>query len=744
VPELLLGHSLLAYRAGELAFARGWPLTWLYGLLLVALVAIVASLWRHRRLQWWRLATLALLQLAFCALLLVLLWRPVLRLEHQRERENVVAVLVDGSPSMQRGAQPRGAAAIAALQARALPQIARGAQLRYFSFTDHARPVDDPTAVPAGPPQTRIGTALREVLRTAGSVPLAAVVLVSDGAENGGSLGEDDLQQISALHIPVHTIGVGPLAPVNDLELAQLSINDSAAVGETLKAEVSIRHQQQRSARLRVYDGSKLLAAQEIALSADATVTTAGVEVPAGTAGLHDLRFELDALPDEDNVRNNGRSQVLDVAARRRSVLYIEGEPRWEYKFIRRALEGDPALRLASLVRATPNRYYRQGVESPTELVDGFPRDAAQLFAYDAVVIGSLEAAALNAGQHEALKDYVDRRGGSLLMLAGRDGLGDGGWSRVPVAQVLPALLTGTGAQPYARRTAKARLTVYGAESPLGQLATDPAKNATQWSGLPLLGDLQALGALRPGATVLLEAVAANLSYPLLVTQRYGRGASYLLATSSTWHWQMRLAHDDGRHALFWRQMLRTLAQAAPPQSSLRLERKVFDDESAVPVEAEIRDAQFRPVNDAEVSVKLLPENGAPAELRLLASGRGDGRYAATLSAADAGLYRLEMTARRGKEVVGEAVTHLRRNDGVLENFEDYQHKAMLERIAQLTGGRYWSPDDLGELPEAIRYSRAGMVERETFDLWNLPAALLLLLLLKGGEWLLRRRWGRL
>jgi hypothetical protein len=52
--------------------------------------------------------------------------------------------------------------------------------------------------------------------------------------------------------------------------------------------------------------------------------------------------------------------------------------------------------------------------------------------------------------------------------------------------------------------------------------------------------------------------------------------------------------------------------------------------------------------------------------------------------------------------------------------------------------------DDLADLPEAIRYSRAGRVEQETFDLWNLPAVLLLLLLLKGGEWLLRRAWGRL
>jgi hypothetical protein len=125
-------------------------------------------------------------------------------------------------------------------------------------------------------------------------------------------------------------------------------------------------------------------------------------------------------------------------------------------------------------------------------------------------------------------------------------------------------------------------------------------------------------------------------------------------------------------------------------------------------------------------------------------SGRGDGRYSATINAEAAGLYRLQMQATRGKQTIGEATTHLRRNSGVREAFGDYQHQAMLQRIAALTGGRYWQLDDLADLPEAIRYSHAGRIEQETFDLWNLPAVLLLLLALKGGEWLLRRAWGRL
>jgi len=129
---------------------------------------------------------------------------------------------------------------------------------------------------------------------------------------------------------------------------------------------------------------------------------------------------------------------------------------------------------------------------------------------------------------------------------------------------------------------------------------------------------------------------------------------------------------------------------------------------------------------------------------RVEPSGRGDGRYTVTLDAREPGLYQVRLNATAAGKPLGEAVTHLRRVDGVLEQFGSWQHRPMLERIARETGGRYWTLDDLAGLPEAIRYSHAGMVESHTIDLWNAPLGFLLLALLKGGEWLLRRHWRRL
>lgn len=745
--EFLLGQSVWAFRNGELAFARGWPLWLLWFIAALGLAGIAFTLWRGR-FTWWRSLVIGTLQLCFLVLALLLLWRPVLNVEQIKDRQNVVAVLVDDSGSMNTAdaaQQPtRREQGVAALDAGVLKEIAARSEVRLFGFSDRAASVESLQELRGGAGATRIGDALDTVSQMAASVPLAAVVVLTDGADTADTLNEAALARLAAAGIPVHTVGVGPEAPVNDLELEQLQVPATAVAGATARATVSIRHQKQKATRVRVYDGGELIAAQDVKLGDAPGLTTAAVEFPAGKEGVRDLRVVLDGARDETQLANNERRAVLDVDARRRAVLYIEGEPRWEYKFIRRAAEGDRSLRLASAVRATPNRYYRQGLEGGTELENGFPATQAELFSYEAVVIGSLEAAALSQDQHQWLKDFVDRRGGSLLMLAGRDGLGDGGWSRVPIAPLLPAKLPAGGKRTYGMRASRARLTPYGRESVIGRLAADPAANDKAWEALPQLADYEDPGALRPGAVVMLEAVSGEQAAPLLVTQRYGRGATWLLATATTWRWQMQMPLVDQSHETFWRQLLYTLVAPAPSRVSLQPERPVYEDDAAVTLEAEVLDEDFQPVPQAQFTIEATSETGAAVPTRLEPSGRGDGRYTVAVDAAAPGLYRVRLAAKAGDKVLGESVAHLRRADGVLEQFASWQHRPMLERIARDTGGRYWTLADLAGLPEAIRYSRAGMVERQTLDLWNMPLAFLLLALLKAGEWLLRRRWRRL
>ena len=177
---------------------------------------------------------------------------------------------------------------------------------------------------------------------------------------------------------------------------------------------------------------------------------------------------------------------------------------------------------------------------------------------------------------------------------------------------------------------------------------------------------------------------------------------------------------------------------------SLTAERVFYGDEDEIVVRAQVRDRSFEPIADAAVSVSVRRDFSAPSTLTMNPVPGEVGMYQATVQAEEAGLYRFEATAERGEQPLGGAQTAVRRADGISEHFQIQQNRALLERLASLTGGRYFTLDALDELPEAIQFSEAGIVERELLDLWNMPINFLLLMLLKLGEWVLRLYWGRL
>ena len=140
---------------------------------------------------------------------------------------------------------------------------------------------------------------------------------------------------------------------------------------------------------------------------------------------------------------------------------------------------------------------------------------------------------------------------------------------------------------------------------------------------------------------------------------------------------------------------------------------------------------------------------GPPTQLQMTPVAGERGLYEAAYDTARAGIFRFEAVAKTVDdagmdEELGRARFAVRREDGVIEHYRVQQNRPLLERLAAATGGSYFAVGDVGRLPEAVSFSEAGSVERQVLELWNIPLAFLLLLLLKAGEWLVRLYWGRL
>src|ERR1039457_7074759 len=229
----------------------------------------------------------------------------------------------------------------------------------------------------------------------------------------------------------------------------------------------------------------------------------------SGGAGARTLQIAAAPLSGEENTANNTLTRMVNVGSEPRRILYVEGEPRWEYKFIRQAEEDDRMVQIASIDRTSENKFYRQGIADPKELADGSPTRPEDLFVYQGLIVGSVEAGYFTPGQQELVRQFVDRRGGGLLMLGGQFALADGGWNASNLIDLLPtALPTQVGtfhreADPRNGVThTTAELAPAGVDSIITRLVDDPAANAAKWKQLPYLMDYEDPGPPQPGAAV--------------------------------------------------------------------------------------------------------------------------------------------------------------------------------------------------------------------------------------------------
>jgi uncharacterized membrane protein len=750
--EFFFKYPIPVFTKGKFILLGAWP-GWLLVLLTVLSAAGLAWLiWRQLpqaapRLRNWRAWLIWGLEAAMIALLLLLLWEPAIAVSELKSQQNIIAVLVDDSRSMSiadAGADGATAREIAAVQAlgRLLPGLEKKFQTRTYRLDSTLTRMEKPGQWHSDAAATHINAGLRQLVAETSDLPVGAVVLLTDGAENSGGI---DLETINALHnrrLPVQTIGFGKEKATHDLEIDDAVVAAKAMADSRMTATVSF-HQYGyagQKATLDVKDGDKLLATREVALDRDGVDQSEIMFFNAGDAGVKSIGFALEPLPGEDNTANNAVTRLGDVSAEPRRILYVEGEPRWEFKFIRRAEEEDKGVQIVSMLRTTENKIYRQGIADPSELADGFPTRAEDLFKYQAIILGSVEADYFTPVQQELLREFVDKRGGGLLFLGGRFALGDGGWASSSLADLFPTFLPNQKGT-FHRESATVQLTPAGAESPITRLLDDRAANIDRWRKLPYLNDYQDPGAPKPGATVLAQMMAGH-TMPLLVTQSYGRGKTAVLATSGTWRWQMNSPLNDPSHDLFWQQLLRWLAKDSPGQVTATMPQQTLMDEGHVQMTVVARDQEFTPAADAHVSAHVIGPDDLSAMVDLTPVPNTPGTYAMDWTAEKPGSYVAEVTADRGSDELGKDVVSFRREDGVAENFHTQQNHELLEKLSDETGGRYWEQSQLDRLPKEISYSEAGISVRDTKQLWDMPAVFLALLGLMSADWLLRRKWG--
>ena len=644
--EFLFKYPRTVFSKGTFVLLGEWPVWALIAALAVVAVGLGWVFWSRRNrvaptIRGPRTAVVWVLQSLLVCLLLFLLWQPALSIATLRPQQNIVAVVIDDSKSMatQDEGSSRKDQVLKTLNGGLLKSLQAKFQVRLYRMGGHLERIENLDKLSAAEPATHIGENLKEVVADAATLPIGAVVLLSDGADNSGGIDLDTISEIKRQRIPIHTVGFGRERMAHDIEVTDVQLPTRSLAKSRLEAEVTFHQWGLRGdkARLTVREAGKVLASHDVVLKGDGIAQTEPVLFNAGDAGVKNLEFTLDPLPDEDNKNNNTVTRVLNVDNSKPRILYMEGEPRWDYKFIRRAVEDDKNIEIVSIVRTTQNKIYRQGIANPDELKEGFPSKVDDLFAYQGLILGSVEASYFTNTQQDLIQQFVDRRGGGLLFLAGRASLADGGYTQPPFVDLLPVHLPNYK-NTFHRDPATAELTSAGRDSLICRIEENPDANVERWKKLPYLMDFQEAGTPKPGALVLAQMNAAGNKLPLLITEKYGRGRTAVFASGGDWRWQMLQPVEDMSHEMFWRQMLRWLVSDTPTRVVSSVAKPVLFDEGRVQLRAEVRDTTYLPASDAQVEARIVGPDGAAQSVELHPEPLEQGVYTADWDAGRAGL----------------------------------------------------------------------------------------------------------
>jgi hypothetical protein len=230
----------------------------------------------------------------------------------------------------------------------------------------------------------------------------------------------------------------------------------------------------------------------------------------------------------------------------------------------------------------------------------------------------------------------------------------------------------------------------------------------------------------------------------VLAYQRYGRGKSLAFPVQDSWNWKMdaKVPVEDSTHATFWRRLVRWLVDGVPDPVSLSTAVDRVEPGEPMKLTAEVVDPAFAEVNDAQVIAQIKAPSGRTTEVPLEWTVSRDGEYRGSFVPDEAGVYEVKATADRNQQNLGTSVMHARASAGDAEYFDAAMRASLLNRIAEETGGHFFTPASAAALPEAISYSGRGVTVVEERDLWDMPIVLMLMLTLVAAEWGFRRKRG--
>jgi hypothetical protein len=771
----------------QIKFAFNTP-TWVIAFLMI--LAGAYSYWIYKKEAefvnpWFRRVMSFFRFLVYCFFILLLL-QPVIQMDQMVKPKSNLAIVIDQSESMSIVEQGADQAYFANVKkalegtsediakikvenlnrtqivegilnsqkAKTLKDLADKFSLQFFLFGKEISKLD--VKLEAGnftvklPEKrdevTQLGSAERSILNYFKGQPLAGMVIFTDGGNNKGEDPEIVSQALKEKLVPVFPVGIGFPESI-DINIIEVNIAELLFKDEDVAVEVRFKASSLAEIKVPVNiklvgeKGTKELGKFDVVCK-DGFFKKEFVIKPT-EIGKFSLEVSVPQQEKEFFIDNNRLSKQIRVIDSKIRILFAVENPSWEYRYLKGMLNTDERIDTKVFIKQGDLRRS----QFDKDFIKNFPKTREELNKnYDCVILNNLQASSLSTAQLEAIKLFVAEDGGSFIMFAATSGT-PGTYLNTPIEDLLPVkfkdVSQGVEEDKEKRFTKefKLRLTKEGVYHNITRLVPLLEENEKLWTTLPSnYWYYTGIEKLKPAAIALVEhssAGNANGPIPLITQQRYGKGQVLFIGLNSMWRWRYKIGNKYFNK--FWAQTIQFMGLphllGTMERVQYTTEGKEFMEGQLISVGVKILTPEFVAIHDEQITLNATnKESGATEQFKFAGQAGKPGCYEGQIA-----LKKGEWNIKVEKyESEGELKLLIRKAQLEFEN--PAMQKSLLEKIAVSSGGEFIAMDQISKLPEKISQKVTKVRQQSEFKMWDNWLFLLLITLLAGIEWAIRKK----
>ncbi len=658
---------------------------------------------------------LTLLRCLVSVLIIILLFNPKILLNREAEKLPQLAILIDKSASMsiKEGNQSRATIISSIFNKKNLQELGRAFEVSYFTFSDSLehRGTFEPESLKYDGTVSNLSLALETVFRMLPSGN-GAILMITDGAYNSGT---DPSRIALRSPTPIFTVGIGDTLPQLDLAISRIKnsplvyLKDEVSVDVTLQGNPGITS----SLELRNHRG-ELITRKNINFGKNEKFKYIQFNFKPDSAGKQTYSIEIKPVTGESIQDNNLKHFVVNVLESRIDALIIAGEPSADFSFLKRILMRDEDIELVTLVEKQGGEFYQS---------DGLPSPQN----FDVIIM-------LDYPSNNSNRNYLNRvldavmQGVSVIIFPR--------YHTHPsllrrIEHIIPGDFTRKGT------VTNHRLLPAREISPLTSFFSEDFS----FEGLPPVSCMRGWIRFKPEAVIV-----ANFDNgdPAIGYTTGTNHKNILIAAFSLWKWSLQdREHSKGDSLIsnFWINSMRWLSTSGDEDLfTIKLGKRVFSRGEVVNFSARLFNQQYKPLENASVMVEIETPKG---KLSLGLNPQDAGLYSGSTAFYNTGKFNYQGIAIAGKDTLKtEGAFTVEAYNPEFNNPE--MRAGLLRKISQLSGGKFYSPDEFSDFIRENSMNPNITLEKKEIKPFPSMTMLIIILFMLFLEWIIRKRKGLL